>query len=252
MDESPVDQIEQGHAHEERGLSRWLDVWLVIVAVPLSLLISALMSIVFSGYGDSGGVSVGEQLYSSLWYMTSWLPAFAILAYLMLSRGESWARFGFTRVRLGVDGLLGLLYALVWFASYYVVAVVFAVTGLWMIDAWLGVYADYEAIDYSTPSTWMWVFVGLGTLVSAFAEEWVFRSYLLTRMCDEGMGSARAVLCSSALFAMYHIYQGVEAFVDIFLSGCLFAVFFLCVRRIWPLVIAHFLWNMWVTMSYGF
>lgn len=78
---------------------------------------------------------------------------------------------------------------------------------------------------------------------AAFAEELVFRGWLIGRL-ETILGSSRsAVLASSALFASYHAYQGLVGVASTFAMGVVSAVVFLGVRRVWPIALAHFAWN---------
>src|SRR5206468_12251270 len=78
---------------------------------------------------------------------------------------------------------------------------------------------------------------------NAFAEELVMRGYLITRLEGATGSSLMALLVSSVLFAGYHVYQGWGATASIFLGGMVYGIAFLVSRRLWPVVIAHFLWN---------
>jgi membrane protease YdiL (CAAX protease family) len=82
------------------------------------------------------------------------------------------------------------------------------------------------------------------TALSAFAEELVMRGYLITRLEVAAGSWPMALLLSSALFAAYHVYQGWDGTARVFFDGILYGSAFLVTRRLWPLVIAHFLWNL--------
>ena len=48
-------------------------------------------------------------------------------------------------------------------------------------------------------------------------------------------------MISSGLFGAYHIYQGLWAGILVTLFGFIFALTFLRIGRLWPLVVGHFL-----------
>lgn len=56
-----------------------------------------------------------------------------------------------------------------------------------------------------------------------------------------------AVLLSAALFGAIHTQQGSFGVAWAVVAGLVYGIFFVRVRRIWPLVLAHTLWNVVVT-----
>jgi len=85
--------------------------------------------------------------------------------------------------------------------------------------------------------------------LNAFAEELVVRGYLITRLEMATASLPMALLLSSALFAAYHVYHG-PATIQVFLAGMLLGIAFLVWRRLWPVVIAHFLWDVYVVYTH--
>jgi len=79
--------------------------------------------------------------------------------------------------------------------------------------------------------------------VGAFAEELILRAYLITRFTELFRSKIYAALLSSALFAVYHCYQGITAVFVVFFHGLLFSLTFLATRNIWPSTFAHTAYN---------
>jgi len=83
----------------------------------------------------------------------------------------------------------------------------------------------------------------LFSLVVGYREEVFFRSYLLTRFVQMGASPALAVVFSTAVFSLGHIYQGWSGLVYAILHGIVFAVAFLNTRRLHVVAVAHGLYN---------
>ena len=79
------------------------------------------------------------------------------------------------------------------------------------------------------------------SFANAFAEEVVVVFWLLIRLRQLGVGTWKAIAASAVLRGSYHLYQGVSAGLGNVVMGIVFAWFFSRTKRVWPLVIAHFL-----------
>jgi membrane protease YdiL (CAAX protease family) len=80
--------------------------------------------------------------------------------------------------------------------------------------------------------------------LAAFAEEMVFRGYLMNRVADLAGGTRAAwlvaLVLTSALFGLVHLYQGASGMLITGLSGLLFGVLYLATgRNLWMAIIAH-------------
>jgi membrane protease YdiL (CAAX protease family) len=87
------------------------------------------------------------------------------------------------------------------------------------------------------------VFVLLSWTLAAFVEEFAFRGYLQTRMC-EVVGNGRlalavVVLVSSLLFGLLHGEQGWIGVLVVSLDGIAFSVVRYRYRTLWASVLAH-------------
>jgi membrane protease YdiL (CAAX protease family) len=79
---------------------------------------------------------------------------------------------------------------------------------------------------------------------AAFAEEFVYRGYILTRMADIGGGSTRAwafsVLGGAILFAIGHYYQGPTGVVDSGVTGLVLGTLYVrSGRNLWTTILTH-------------
>lgn len=88
------------------------------------------------------------------------------------------------------------------------------------------------------------VLLVLMSACNGFAEEIVMRGFLIPQFRTLFGGNAlAAVTLSAALFAAYHVYQGVYGLAGAFAGGMIFGLVFVKTRRLWPLVIAHATWD---------
>ena len=102
----------------------------------------------------------------------------------------------------------------------------------------LGLNAEVEPT--SLASTWWRIPVLiLAAFANGFAEEVVVVGYLITRLRQLGLTPARAVLASSVLRGLYHVYQGFGAGLGNLVMGLVFGYAWYRWGRLWPLVIAH-------------
>jgi membrane protease YdiL (CAAX protease family) len=88
-----------------------------------------------------------------------------------------------------------------------------------------------------------WGILALSCISTAYLEESFFRFYLLSKREELGMGPHRAVLVSTLLFSLCHIYEGPWGFLNAALSGILLAFFFLRFRSLHGIACAHALYN---------
>ena len=85
--------------------------------------------------------------------------------------------------------------------------------------------------------------------LSAFSEEVITRAYLITRLSQLFRSPRAAVFVAAIAFTVYHVYWGLLGTVYVFGIGLMFGVAFLLLRRIWPLVISHALFNILLELS---
>jgi len=88
-----------------------------------------------------------------------------------------------------------------------------------------------------------WVLLVVSMLANSLAEEFVWRGYMLKRLTQLGGSPVFALLVSTALFASYHVYQGPLNAGLVFVTGLIWGVSVLVLKRIWPAVVAHTIHN---------
>ncbi len=85
---------------------------------------------------------------------------------------------------------------------------------------------------------------------AALLEEIVAVGYLITRLRQVGLTAVAAIGASALLRGSYHLYQGWGGFLGNLAMGALFGVIFVRTRRLWPIVIAHFLLDVGAGVGY--
>ena len=91
-----------------------------------------------------------------------------------------------------------------------------------------------------------WIILVISCLSGAYLEESFFRFYLLSKRKELGLGPYRAILVSTLLFSLCHVYEGPWGFLNAALSGILLAYIFLRFRSLHGISIAHALYNILV------
>lgn len=94
------------------------------------------------------------------------------------------------------------------------------------------------------------IFYLLTAIVNPFAEEFLVRGFLQTRLRQAGHGALGVVLASVALQASYHLYQGVVPCLSLGFSFLIFALYYQANRRLWPVVIAHLIMDVLAMLAY--
>ena len=161
--------------------------------------------------------------------ITGIAPAFLAIVLLMRSPGGSGFGIGLDRLRprevlhgLGFAGLIGI-------------------PGLAFVYVARKLGLNAQIVVTNFPDVWYRVPV---LLLEAFqqgaAEEIVVAAYVLTRLRQLGWSNSRALVAGSALRGSYHLYQGYGGFIGNAIMGLAFGWWFQRTRRVWPLVIAHF------------
>jgi membrane protease YdiL (CAAX protease family) len=104
----------------------------------------------------------------------------------------------------------------------------------------LGLNASLQVVDF--PDVWYRVpMLLLNAFQDGLAEEVVVAAFVLTRLRQLDWADSRALGVSAVLRGSYHLYQGLGGFFGNFVMGLIFGWWFQRTRRVWPLVIAHFL-----------
>jgi len=153
----------------------------------------------------------------------------ALALYLLWRSGFSPARIGLGRLRWRADVLGGLG-----------LAALIGIPGLlfYLAARWLGMNAEVEPSALHN-SWWRLPVLIIAAFANGFAEEVVVVGYLITRLRQLGLSQNRAILASSVLRGLYHLYQGFGAGLGNLVMGLVFGYAWCRSGRLWPLVIAH-------------
>jgi len=91
-----------------------------------------------------------------------------------------------------------------------------------------------------------WITLCVSCVCAAYLEESYFRYYLLTRNDELNMSASSALVLSTALFSICHIYEGPWGFLNAALSGAFLCFIFLRYNSLHGTAIAHGLYNILV------
>jgi membrane protease YdiL (CAAX protease family) len=168
-----------------------------------------------------------DQIYSIVGGLA---PAFLAIVLLMRSPGGRGFGIGLDRLRLrevaqgaGFAALIGL-----------------PGIGLVYTARKLGLNAQIVVTNF--PDVWYRVpTLVLEAFQQGFSEEVIVAAYVLTRLRQMGWTNSRALAAASVLRGSYHLYQGYGGFIGNAVMGLIFGWWFQRTRRVWPLIVAHFL-----------
>jgi uncharacterized protein len=153
----------------------------------------------------------------------------ALGLYLLWRGGIGPARIGLGRFRWRPDLLGGLgLAALIGLPGL----------GLYVAGRALGI--GVEVVPSALTDTWWRIPVLLCVaFANGWAEEIIVVGFLLTRLRQLDVSPGKALLLSSLLRGVYHLYQGFGAGLGNFAMGLVFGYAWRRSGRLWPLIIAH-------------
>jgi membrane protease YdiL (CAAX protease family) len=197
----------------------------------------SVLGLLFLALGSAGTAQVEAEVVPSLVSIAielflSWSPIL-VIGYLLARNREGWSGIGLTRLRPGDIGMGAVL----WVASFVVVLVL----------AWLFQYFGQREVDFLPEDLPLWFRALQAVLIAVTAgvtEEIVVRGYAQTRLEQLRASTAVILLVPTALWAVLHVYQGLGAALTIFGLGLMYAWYFQRTRRLWPLILAHVLFDM--------
>lgn len=88
---------------------------------------------------------------------------------------------------------------------------------------------------------WEIIVLLIWSAANAFSEEIVVVMWLITRLEQLRIPPWVALLLSAVLRGSYHLYQGWSAGLGNIIMGLIFGSYYLKTRRVWPLILGHFL-----------
>jgi membrane protease YdiL (CAAX protease family) len=105
-------------------------------------------------------------------------------------------------------------------------------------------YFNASASPVSSPvSAPGWIILAFSCLTTGYLEESYFRFYLLSRRTELKLGGVSALLLSTALFSVCHIYEGPWGFLNSVFSGAALSLVFLRYNSLHGVALAHGLYN---------
>jgi uncharacterized protein len=149
--------------------------------------------------------------------------------YLLWRSGFGPSQIGLARPRWRPDVLGGLgLAALIGLPGL----------ALYQVARILGMNASVEPAElYDT--WWRIPVLLLVSFANGWAEEVIVVGFLITRLRQLHVNPVMAVIASSLLRGVYHLYQGFGAGLGNLAMGLVFGYVWMRTGRLWPLIIAH-------------
>lgn len=174
------------------------------------------------------------------------LPICAVVLYIMWRSEMAWPHFGlkqgFDATGVGVF-VAALLCGLV---LNPLMAAGFNMT--WPLSP--EAYEQINASFLGPVSVLDWCSLSIALLFSAAAEELAIRGFLTTRLNDLWYRKFLAVLVPAIVFGGYHYYQGFPSALAITIEGVIFGWMMLSTKRLVPLVLAHWISNIYMFSAF--
>ncbi len=187
--------------------------------------------------------SLSEPYVDDLWFSMDALLTIAVSLQVLIpllwiaSRTDmSWKKMGIARFRFARDIGLGAGLAAA------------ALSVDWALIFWLEpTFVDTMVM----PGAFVgYALLGPMMLANSMYEEFVWRGFLLRRFTQLFGSAIPALLVSTVLFASYHIYQGPAGVLLAATSGLIWGTATVVLRSVWPAVVAHTLFNVYVTLPF--
>jgi membrane protease YdiL (CAAX protease family) len=212
----------------------WLELGLVLVLAFAPGALSQLVLTLGAGADSNGPEQLVPAIVGGLFSaFLSWSPVL-LIGYLLVRSGEGRRGIGLDRFEGRADGLVGLG---LWIASFVLV----------LILAWIFAPLGHREVDFlpnELPLWFRWVDALVIAVTAGVTEEVVVRGYAQTRLEQLKVPTAMVLVLPTALWGVLHLYQGASAALTIFCLGMLYAWYFHRTRRLWPIIIAHGLFDL--------
>lgn len=190
--------------------------------------------------------SADARWVSELYHIIAGIATLAPVLYIAWKSGDPMSGFGLKPAKWWKGAL-----AVIALVAYQIVAYPLYAK-LW--KGWFGWSSWSTGTDYwisARPLTSAdWAVLVYGFALFAFVEEFICRGYLLARLTELTGRFWIACVAASALFASYHIYEGVYMLPWAFGFGIAMSLAYRITGSIWPSTIAHFLINVLTMIGY--
>ena len=245
--------VETLHAKVRTGTITW--VWPVImnfIRFPLILLGFFITLGYFNAVGRPHAFGSALMMTNVTITLTADLGCFLLLVWLTRKEGIRLRDLiGFERKRLFMDILLGLGLFLLLIVLFVVIANIIApllVYGPDIFRASQSTTAPFNANPFELPLWYFWWGVLVLPLGVGIMEEMTYRAYVLPRFIALTNKPWVAILLMSLGFGVQHIafaltswQAALTRFLGMFLLAPVFALLYLKLKRLMPLIIAHWL-----------
>jgi membrane protease YdiL (CAAX protease family) len=204
--------------------------------------LAAVPSLVFAlrGFSDPTDVDLEVPALELVAALLAALGPAAMALYLLWRDGQLGAA-GFDRRPLGFVVGYG---ALGWVCCFIALITVAVVVNAVILATGGEVDEATESFDL-TAGTFLAILAL--SITAGLGEEIVFRAYAITRMTEAGFGTA-AVWLPWAVFTALHLYQGPTALFVIGAVGAVFVWLYLWRRSVWPVILAHTLYDVTILL----
>jgi membrane protease YdiL (CAAX protease family) len=212
--------------------------WLELGLVLLLAFAPGILSLLLGTIEGNGNPAPAEQLVPAIvsgifTLFFAWSPVL-LIGYLLVRSGEGRQGIGLGRFDGRADGLVGLG---LWIASYVLV----------LILANLFQFLGQNNVDFLPTALPLWfraVDAFVIAITAGVTEEVVVRGYAQTRLEQLKMPTAVVLLLPTALWGVLHLYEGAGPALTVFCLGMLYAWYYHRTRRLWPIIIAHALFDL--------
>lgn len=179
-----------------------------------------------------------ETLFYSSILLNFFIALILVASFRKVFDHKSFKSLGFLWEGFGNERASGFLTGILLISSM--------ATVLWALGLLQWFPASVELPDF--------VLVSVIMIVVSFAEEMVFRGYILNNLM-QSMPKQAALYTSAVLFAVFHSLNpnfNLIAFINIFIAGVLLGCNYIYTRNLWFAIFFHFSWNFFQGPILGF
>jgi len=212
--------------------------WFELGLVLLLAFAPGVLSLLLVALGSTGDNGASQQLLPAIvggvfTLFLSWSPVL-LISYLLVRSGEGRQGIGLGRFDGRADGLVGLGLWVAGFVLVLILARLFAPLGENQVDF----------LPNELPLWFRIVDAFVIAITAGVTEEVVVRGYAQTRLEQLKAPTAVILVLPTALWGLLHLYEGAGPALTVFCLGMLYAWYYHKTRRLWPIVIAHTLFDL--------